>query len=217
MNRVITFLLIPLLYVSVGGQNGTEAASQDHHTIAPLMRDGKPGARGKTGYEIVSGKPEVAGEPFVIRIHNYDNQILPPHWHPGDEHIVVVKGTWYLAHGDRWDRSTLREMNVGDYVFVPKNMRHYGISKGETVVQIHGIGPFKTVLADPWLYLSDPKSSAVFKFKENQTVRSARGEGVIRFGVHSEKNGLTQYAVEKKNGDVFFEFEVELESVKPDR
>src|SRR5688572_15321930 len=121
------FLFI-LLAISM---SGTAAAAQapvqhtadaNHHVVVPLMRDGKPTSRGLPQYEIVSGNPNLAGSPFVIRIHNYDNQVVPPHWHPGDEHIVVVKGTWYLAPGDTWDRSGLREMNVGDYVFVPKNM-----------------------------------------------------------------------------------------------
>ena len=187
---------------------------KNHHVIVPLMRDGKAASRGRNGYEIVSGNPEVPGAPFVIRIHNYDNQVLPPHWHPEDEHIVLVKGTWYLAAGDTWDRSAMREMNVGDYVFVPKQMRHFGLSKGETVVQIHGIGPFKTIMADPWMFLTDPKAADHFKFKVNEPAKSKRGEGVIRWGVYSEKNKITQYAVEKKDGYVFFEFEGELERVR---
>jgi cupin superfamily acireductone dioxygenase involved in methionine salvage len=190
------------------------AGDKNHHFIVPLMRDGKPTARGLDKYEIVSGNPDVPGAPFVIRIHNYDNQVLPPHWHPEDEHIVVVKGTWYISEGDTWDRSSMREMNVGDYIFVPKNMRHFGLAKGELVVQIHGVGPFKTVLADPWLNLTDPKADGKFKFKEGERVRSKRGEGIIRWGVYSEKNRITQYAVENKDGDAFFEFEGELERVK---
>jgi hypothetical protein len=178
------------------------------------MRDGKPAARGLNNYEVVSGNPEVPGAPFVIRIHNYDNQVLPPHWHPEDEHIVVVKGTWLIAEGDTWDRSAMREMNVGDYIFVPKLMRHFGLSRGETVVQIHGVGPFKINLADPWMVLPDPKAAAKFKFKETDRVKSKRGDGVIRFGVYSEKNKITQYAVEKNDGEIFFEFEGELEKVK---
>ncbi len=191
-----------------------QADDKNHHVIIPLLRDGKPTSRGRSGYEIVSGNPEVPGAPFVIRIHNYDNQVLPPHWHPGDEHIVVVKGTWYIAEGDTWDRSAMREMNIGDYIFVPKQMRHFGLSKGETVVQIHGIGPFKINLADPWLYLTDAKAAGYFKFKESETVKSQRGEGVIRWGVYSEKNKITQYLLEKKDGEIFFEFEAELERVK---
>jgi hypothetical protein len=34
-------------------------------------------------------------------------------------------------------------VNAGDYVLVPKTMRHFGWAKTPVVVQIHGIGPFK--------------------------------------------------------------------------
>lgn len=216
MGRRLLYLLAILAFGSASLAQVGDKRTDDktHHVIVPLMRDGKPTSRGRSGYEIVSGNPEVPGAPFVIRIHNYDNQVLPPHWHPEDEHIVVVKGTWYLAEGDTWDRSAMREMNVGDYVFMPKQMRHFGLSKGETVVQIHGVGPFKINLADPWMMLTDPKAAGLFKFKESERVKSKRGEGVIRWGAYSEKNRITQYAVEKKDGDVFFEFEGELERVK---
>lgn len=216
MQRSLICLLaiLSLKCVSVAQVGDKHPDDKSHHFIVPLLRDGKPTSRGRSGYEVISGNPEAQGAPFVIRIHNYDNQVLPPHWHPGDEHIVVVKGTWYLAAGDTWDRSAMREMNVGDYVFVPKGMRHFGLSKGETVVQIHGVGPFRIVLADPWLYLTDPKARERFKFKEGERVKSKRGEGVVRYGVHSEKNKITQYAVAKDDGDAFFEFEGELERVK---
>ena len=213
MNRNICCLLtVFAIAIAAYAQPAHEA--KEHHIIKPLMRDGKPIVRGVSKYEVVSGNPEVEGAPFVIRMHNYDNQVLPPHWHPGDEHVVVVKGTWYIAAGDAWDRSAMREMNVGDYIFVPKNMRHFGISKGETVVQIHGIGPFKIVLADPWIYLPDPKAAASFKFKEGERVRSKRGDGTVRWGAHSPKNKITQYTVETADGSVFFEFESELQILK---
>ena len=216
MKRYLICLLaiLALASVSLAQVGDKRTGDKTHHVIVPLMRDGKPTARGLSRYEVVSGNPEVLGAPFVIRIHNYDNQVLPPHWHPEDEHIVVVKGTWYIAEGDTWDRSAMREMNVGDYIFVPKHMRHFGLSKGETVVQIHGVGPFKINMADPWMILTDPKAAVHFKLKENERVKSKRGDGVIRWGVYSEKNKITQYAVEKKDGGVFFEFEGELERVK---
>ena len=206
-------LLVSLPGAVTAQVSDKHADDKTHHLIVPLVRDGKPTVRGMNKYEVISGNPEVPGAPFVIRMHNYDNQVLPPHWHPEDEHIVVIKGTWYIAAGDTWDRSAMREVNVGDYLYFPKQMRHFGIAKGELIIQVHGIGPFKTILADPWMYLSDPKAAAHFKFKEGERVRSSRGEGIIRVGVFSEKNKITQYGVETHDGDGFFEFEAELERV----
>jgi hypothetical protein len=215
MKRKKVYLLIVLSLGSMSsstaqtGINQQEAA-RTHHMIVPLMPEKIP-KDFKRGFETVSGDPDKPGEPFVIRIYNVDNQVVPPHWHPEDEHITVVKGTWYIGDGDTFNRTGLREMNVGDYVLVPKQMRHFAWSKGATVVQIHGIGPFKMNLADPWMLLSNDKAAAHFKFKMNDRVTSTKGEGIIVFGAYSEKNKITQYMIAKNDGDAFAEFEENLE------
>jgi hypothetical protein len=93
-------------------------------------------------------------------------------------------------------------------------MRHFVWSKGATVGQIHGIGPFKTNLADAWRFLPDEKAAPHFKFKLNDRVRSERGEGVVVFGAYSEKNKIKQYYVLKKEGEAFAEFEEKLEKMR---
>jgi len=32
---------------------------------------------------------------------------------------------------------------------MPKEMRHFGQLKGDTIVQVHGIGPFKVIYVNP--------------------------------------------------------------------
>jgi hypothetical protein len=147
----------------------------------------------------------------VIRMLNDENQVVPPHWHPCDENMVIIKGTWYLGSGDNFDRAALQEMKEGDYVLIPKNMRHYGWSKGETVVQIHGTGPFKIIPVGRWVHLSDPKEASHFKLKLKDRVRSSRGEGVVIEGMYYEHINITQYAVLKGSGERFFEYEAGLQ------
>jgi hypothetical protein len=195
------------------GGSDEHVAGNPHHRIVPLTAGGMQKFL-KQGFEVISGNPAEPGVPFVIRIYNTENQVVPPHWHPEDEHVKVIKGIWCVGDGDTFDKSSLREMNVGDYVFVPKQMHHFAWSKTPTVLQIHGIGPFKMNLADPWLLLSDKAGASHFKFKMNDRVRSKRGEGVVVFGAFSEKNKLTQYIVEKKDGDAFAEWEEELEKAQ---
>ena len=184
-----------------------------HHQLVTLPADGALRFRGKP-YEVVSGDPTKPGAPFVIRIYNLDNMVVPPHWHPEDEHITVVKGTWLVAAGDVFDRAALREMNVGDYAMMPKQMRHFAWSKGDTVVQVHGIGPFKIHFVDPWLFLSRPSDTGRFRFKEGERVRSrTRGAGLVREGVLSDRNKVKQYVIERADGTAFWEFEEDLEPV----
>ncbi len=40
-------------------------------------------------------------------------------------------------------------MSVGNFATMPKEMRHYGMAKGETIVQVHGAGPFKVNWVNP--------------------------------------------------------------------
>jgi len=35
------------------------------------------------------------------------------------------------------------------FIFRPKNMRHFALCKGDTVLQVHGIGPFKIIWLNP--------------------------------------------------------------------
>jgi quercetin dioxygenase-like cupin family protein len=99
---------------------------------------------GRTEVAIVSGDPLREGAPYVIRLRSTPGTRLPVHWHPKDEHITVLSGTWCGGMGDRFDERACRDMPAGSYVFVPKGSRHFAVSRGN-VVQIHGVGPFKAV------------------------------------------------------------------------
>jgi hypothetical protein len=40
-------------------------------------------------------------------------------------------------------------MNVGSFLTMPKEMRHFARAKGETIIQAHGVGPFKVNWVNP--------------------------------------------------------------------
>lgn len=97
----------------------------------------------------VSGDFNADGEAFVLRIRCGDGIKVPAHWHPTDENITVLKGTFLVGMGETFDESKLQTMNVGNFTTMPKEMRHFALSKGETIVQIHGTGPFKVNWVNP--------------------------------------------------------------------
>jgi len=97
----------------------------------------------------VSGDPDVEGAPFVVRIRCIDGAKIPAHWHPTDENATVLKGTFLVGMGETFDETKLTAMNVGNFAMMPKEMRHFGTCKGETIVQIHGVGPFKVNWVNP--------------------------------------------------------------------
>jgi hypothetical protein len=97
----------------------------------------------------VDGDMNAEGTPYVLRLRCADGSRIPAHWHPTDENVTVLKGTFLVGMGDSFDESKLQTMNVGNFVSMPKEMRHYALSKGETIVQVHGAGPFKVNWVNP--------------------------------------------------------------------
>jgi uncharacterized protein DUF4437 len=91
---------------------------------------------------VVSGDPSKAGGSFTIRAKFPDGYKVPPHWHPTDENVTVIQGTINIGMGDKFDESTAKPLPTGSFALMPKNMRHFAWASGETIVQIHGTGPF---------------------------------------------------------------------------
>jgi quercetin dioxygenase-like cupin family protein len=97
----------------------------------------------------VDGDPNAEGAPFVVRVRCADGAKIPAHWHPTDENVTVLKGVFLVGLGDKFDESKLQTMSVGKFISMPKEMRHFALSKGETIVQVHGVGPFKVNWVNP--------------------------------------------------------------------
>lgn len=171
-------------------------------------------------YETVSGDPAKSGEPFVIRIHAEAGFIIMPHTHPVDENIVVVKGSWALGMGERYNQKALEPMEVGTFGRSPKKMAHFALSKTYTIIQVHGLGPFTTQWVVPIYKLTDkgvlletyagePSQPAptsppgCFVLKLGDRVRGSSGEGVV-VEAQCTPGQITQYRVEKLNGDHFW-------------
>jgi len=97
----------------------------------------------------VDGDMNAEGTPFVLRLRCADGTKIPAHWHPTDENVTVLKGTFLVGMGESFDEGKMQTMNVGNFVSMPKEVRHFAMSKGETIVQVHGAGPFKVNWVNP--------------------------------------------------------------------
>jgi hypothetical protein len=91
---------------------------------------------------IISGDPSKAG-PYVIRAKLPDGYKIAPHWHPTDENVTVIEGTFMAGKGDKFNPDAAETLPTGSFVLMPREMRHFAWAKGETVIQVHGIGPFE--------------------------------------------------------------------------
>jgi quercetin dioxygenase-like cupin family protein len=87
--------------------------------------------------------------PFTLRLQLPDGFSIPPHWHPAVEHVTVISGTFNLSMGEKFDKSGGRALSAGAFAFMPPGMRHFAWTTGETVIQLHGTGPWKINYVNP--------------------------------------------------------------------
>jgi quercetin dioxygenase-like cupin family protein len=89
---------------------------------------------------VLAGDPSKNG-PYVLRLRIPANTNLPPHYHGDAENVTVISGALWVGLGDTFDASKLKELGPGTFASVPANVHHYAMTKTETIIQIHGIGP----------------------------------------------------------------------------
>lgn len=77
------------------------------------------------------------------------NYIVSPHWHTADEHVTVISGALQIAMGERFDRNKTNTITVGSLMVMPATMRHFAFFAEETVLQLHGMGPWVVNYVNP--------------------------------------------------------------------
>jgi mannose-6-phosphate isomerase-like protein (cupin superfamily) len=97
---------------------------------------------------VLEGDPAKAG-PFTLRLKMPEGYKIAPHYHPADEHVTVLQGTFVMGMGEKFDQAAGRELAVGSFAMMPKGNRHFAWTKGETIVQLHGIGPWGVTYVNP--------------------------------------------------------------------
>ena len=109
-----------------------------------------PGARAA----VIEGDPKAAG-PFTMRLWFPANYKVPPHWHPVDEHVTVLSGTLHMGLGDKFEDGKLQSLPAGSFALMVTGTRHFAMTKEETVIQLHGMGPWGITYVNP---ADDPRS-----------------------------------------------------------
>lgn len=111
-------------------------------------QDGPPSLPPGAKIAVLEGDPTKKG-PFVFRVKVPDGYKIPPHTHPKPERVTVISGTFNIGMGDKFDAGKGEAMPAGTYGTWPAGMKHYVWTKGETVVQFHGEGPWKVEYVNP--------------------------------------------------------------------
>ncbi len=153
-------LLLPL--ASLGAQKATPAASS--HAAAPIvvMADDIKWGPGPAALPAGASAAVLEGDPtkpgvFTMRLRFPDGYRIPPHYHPAMEHVTVLSGMLMVGMGDTFDESQMKSLTAGSFGAIPVRMHHYAMAHGETVIQLHGTGPWRLVYLNK---SDDPRTKA---------------------------------------------------------
>ena len=115
--------------------------------VAPMA----PGAQ----IAVIEGELGEA-EPFTLRLKLPADFRLDPHIHPAYERVTVLSGTLHFAHGEAFDEAETTALPAGGVAIMPPGAPMFGYTEEETVIQLHGVGPWGIEYVDPD---DDPRSS----------------------------------------------------------
>ena len=148
-DTTISYLIIEKKYEPV--LVAAAPAPADFIRVAPvdLHWTTLPGTHGFQ-MAVVLGDPSKPGL-YVIRGRFPPHVMDTPHFHDQDRFVTVIEGTWYTGTGSTFDPKTAVPLGPGSVMKHPAGGVHWDGSNTDqaVTVQIMGMGPVKTVQADP--------------------------------------------------------------------
>src|SRR5712692_7333663 len=157
------FLFIVMFVLTIGliGWFVTQAAQEkrmqphsnqlEHVMVTPNgldWVDAPPSVPPGAKLAILEGDPTKPGL-FTMRIKFPAGYKIPPHWHPAVEHATVISGALNIGIGDKFDPAKAKELPAGSFSMMPAKTHHFAWVKEETVIQVHGIGPWGINYVNP--------------------------------------------------------------------
>jgi quercetin dioxygenase-like cupin family protein len=95
---------------------------------------------------VLSGDPAKAGSQYTVRLKLADGTQIAPHMHGDIENVTVLSGTLMVGVGNAVNPASMLALTPGSYASIPAGTPHYATAKGETVLQVNGVGPASMTL-----------------------------------------------------------------------
>jgi quercetin dioxygenase-like cupin family protein len=145
--------LLALLAALVAGCLGAAACSAQmggHVMVTPddLKWSDIPSLPPGAKIAVIEG-PLTEAVPVTFRLKLPANYKVPAHFHPGIEHVTVISGAFNMGMGDKLDTSKSKELRAGSVMIMQPKTPHFGWTKEEAIVQVHGIGPWGVTYVNP--------------------------------------------------------------------
>jgi quercetin dioxygenase-like cupin family protein len=150
MPHLATLAAIAIALVTLTATAGNAQGHGDHLMVAPAdlkwadVPSLPPGAK----IAVIEG-PMNEAKPFTMRLRLPADYQVPAHSHSGIEHVTVISGTFNMGTGDKLDIKATRALGPGSVAIMQPGTRHFAWTKDETVVQVHGVGPWTVTYVDP--------------------------------------------------------------------
>lgn len=88
--------------------------------------------------------------PFTFRLKLPANYTLDPHIHPAYERVTVLQGTLNFGHGRAFDKDEAEELTTGSLAVMAPGEPMFGYTGDEeTIIQLHGTGPWGIEYINP--------------------------------------------------------------------
>lgn len=149
MNRIFSVLSATIVMSCFAmSANGGEAVSHKMVTPGDLKWSDVPSLPPGAKVAVIEG-PMNEAVPFTVRLRFPANYQVPPHWHPAVERVTVMIGTFNMGTGEKFDRSKTMALTPGSMAIMQPKTPHFAWTQTETVVQIHGTGPWAVNYVNP--------------------------------------------------------------------
>jgi len=144
----------------VARSQGTAAdtAAKEHTAMSPdeiKWGDAPPVFNKGAKMAVLFGDPSKTGL-FIVRLKLPANYKVMPHWHPTDENVTVISGSFAIGMGDTMDPKA-KAYAPGSFFSMPAKMHHFALTKKETIVEVSAMGPFVLNYINP---ADDPSKQA---------------------------------------------------------
>lgn len=97
---------------------------------------------------VLEGNPMQSG-PYTMRLQMPAGYKIPPHHHHAREHVTVISGELLVGMGDKFDEAKMNSFSPGAFAYLEPSVHHYAMAKGDTVIQLHGQGPWQIIYVNP--------------------------------------------------------------------
>ena len=147
-NRLAQTLMLGALAMTF---TAAPAADLNPGAVAYTLPDNiqwKDNAAGTNASALLYGDPAKPG-PYAMLLKWKPGNMSRPHFHPNDRFFMVLKGTWWVGTGTKFDPDGTVPMQAGSYVVHYAKGIHYDGAKGEeTIISLHGMGPATSTPAE---------------------------------------------------------------------